>query len=99
STPLEPLSLHDALPIFAVGLRQREGRRRQALGRVLRLLTGRDPPNRRDRPCPFSRVGPAGRRFPPIVALVGVSRPGAVSNQSPADRKRTRLNSSHVSIS
>src|SRR5207249_6977679 len=87
-TTYDTLSLHDALPISrgtptGQGLRRRRGDDLRDEG-----LNGRGPPGPRHRSHP-----PGGPR-PPVREDVNG---GAV--QADLDRKSTRLNSSHVSIS
>src|SRR5699024_11542503 len=93
--PPSALSLHDALPIFARPCRPRPRP-------IIPQFSLSPTPRRRSphdsaghRHCP---VGPSDRR--PPAALVRLLRVvhGAAGGR-PEDRKSTRLNSSHVSIS
>src|SRR5207253_9909860 len=86
TTAIESLSLHDALPICC-----------SIRGTTLRAAPGR--------PC-TSRQCPTRQRYRPLVPI---DRPLSSSGPArsllrdfatrPADRKSTRLNSSHVAIS
>src|SRR5207249_6694039 len=88
STPaISTLSLHDALPIFGVGLGANEDAHRQRGGGL-----GRDPERRR-RGEASTRTGRSPWRI-----LADDDR-APVGVQEREDRKSTRLNSSHVSIS
>src|SRR5207253_10927888 len=84
-TEIYPLSLHDALPISSP--RPEGGRRARSAsaGGRLRAPAGGSGADRPPRSCPRPR---APRRIPREV--------GALAR---ADRKSTRLNSSHVAIS
>src|SRR3712207_7053131 len=83
TTEIYTLSLHDALPIFRPGPARRRSRRPRPLA-----LDRRGPPQ---------GVGPAaGDGRPPGLAQAGAA---ADARARPADRKSTRLNSSHANIS
>src|SRR5207249_10239391 len=90
------LSLHDALPIY---------RRRTSGGSTGASQRSPRPPRRRPRGCDSSLKG---RRSPdlgllslPGLAVVAQDVQGArpIAPADDLDRKSTRLNSSHVSIS
>src|SRR5690606_39693573 len=86
------LSLHDALPIFNVGLVvliviRDEIHQREAVMRG-------DEVDGRDGPAPGVQVRRAKQRLPERPCLLLITLEPA-----PGDRKSTRLNSSHVKIS
>src|SRR5207244_8132576 len=97
-TPNTPLSLHDALPIYAgVGTRRPRGAY-PAQNRHPRFVTPRTGP------CPAAKVLAGRTRIPHgssppgrIAGCVGGER-GDPERGGP-DRKSTRLNSSHQIIS
>src|SRR5207249_11187749 len=94
-----PLSLHDALPISRSAKRRLERRcftpsplpRRPGRGGGVRRPRRANPPSaaRFDRSPTMDRMRPLS-----AVLLIQLGSPDA-----PTDRKSTRLNSSHVSIS
>src|SRR5699024_12401137 len=96
SLALYPLSLHDALPIFRTACTARgsggsgDGRAHRRALRAVRL----------PRPPPAPPRGSRDRlnRAPPVGQIRGPARYGS-STSLLLDRKSTRLNSSHVSIS
>src|SRR5207249_12090616 len=88
---ISALSLHDALPIFAMGDFARE-RRRMPIPSEVKVRDARR-----------NRIGPA-RQSRPVDIFGGIRR--SFHQEFPRntvdrnqDRKSTRLNSSHVSIS
>src|SRR5690606_41759766 len=82
-----PLSLHDALPIYGAAARARGRSRRAAAAR----RRARSPGGRPQRPG--STRGRAAH------AHDGARSPSTPCSHAAADRKSTRLNSSHVKIS
>src|SRR5207249_8315609 len=85
---ISPLSLHDALPIYQLPA-ARDGARRLPGQRRLRLPRRARAPVRRARQLLLGRH-PLRTGAPPQPAG---------TRGAPGDRKSTRLNSSHVSIS
>src|SRR5207249_10396227 len=90
--PLYTLSLHDALPISLVGidLDTKPGLYRMTIGTQVRLLRVLE------KKFEVRRLRVAEEFVnPPASAMEQIAR----DNKKTADRKSTRLNSSHVSIS
>src|SRR5207302_8556927 len=98
-SPSSPLSLHAALPIYPRSRRSL----RENLGR---FLASDDRPSERRFPRPLSLHSSASSDFVWNKAagfpfhVLSLGRHGSIHPQSRfADRKSTRLNSSHVKIS
>src|SRR3712207_8613946 len=85
TTEIYTLSLHDALPIF--GPCARRGREVRLQGGALARVQGR------------TEVGIRGQRPAPGVPGAGSERGERGDDEDVADRKSTRLNSSHANIS
>src|SRR5206468_8031168 len=95
TSPIDTLSLHDALPIYPV-------RGRSVLYRGTRLAgcrrrEDREPEN--GRPRPSSSPRPARHRSLLFSRLQREQEVDHGQSQVPQDRKSTRLNSSHDQIS
>src|SRR5207249_10415322 len=88
---LSPLSLHDALPIFTVFARVCEEAGADALSCINTLLGLVVDVERRVPRLAFGTGGLSGPAIRPIAVRMAW--------QAARDRKSTRLNSSHVSIS
>src|SRR5699024_12661998 len=97
SSALYTLSLPDALPISR---RRRRGPTRRACGgsRRRRGAHAADRPRRRTLGAALLRLGVLDRA-PVVLDLFGERRALALLQLRRVDRKSTRLNSSHVSIS
>src|SRR5207245_6123997 len=93
STPdVDTLSLHDALPIYRA-----QGRGGQALRAALDVRRLPLPQRGRDRQHPLA--GSEGQGEPPPIDQVRGAQARAGADPERGDRKSTRLNSSHGSIS
>src|SRR5207249_12221444 len=96
-THLSPLSLHDALPIsLSHALLRRHRRHDLELRPAAHAGSPEVPPVQRRRPACAGGHHPRGRPAVPAAVLVALRRSRA---RGELDRKSTRLNSSHVSIS
>src|SRR5207249_7228068 len=92
------LSLHDALPICVLGPHRHPQRAAPSIGAggICRVLRPRTPPSHAGTADAGESI-PNGNRPDPFTA--GVERAAPCLRARRLDRKSTRLNSSHVSIS